>query len=186
MRNVLRWLSLPVALLVAMAIATPVAAGGLEGRPDAQVRRAGGPQLGDNILNLDGTNQTVGGHKARRYHVGAVRWFYVYVYNDGTAQDANRIGAYKAFTAEVGVTSLIADPYLVQYFSPSGADITAAVTAGTFTTPSLAPGGRYGIKVKVTVMPEAGHGFGVELLLTATSVSHPIFQDAVGIKMRRR
>ena len=187
MKNLGRWLTLPIALLIALALAAPVAAGTFAGLPDAQVRRAGGPQLGDNIYNLDGAGQTVGGHKARRYHIGAVRWFYVYAYNDGTASDANTIGATKTFTAEVAAAaSLAADPYLVQYYSPSGADITAAVVAGTFQTPSLAPGGRYGIKVKVTVMPEAGHGFGVELLLTVSSFSHPSFKDAVGIKMRRR
>lgn len=186
MKSLGRWLALPIVLLVALAIATPVAAGSFEGKPDAQVRRAGGPQLGDNIYNLDGTNQTVGGHRARRYHIGDVRWFYVYAYNDGAANDANTIGATKVFTAEVALASLTVAPYLVQYFSPAGADITAAVEAGTFTTPTLAPGGRYGIKVKVTVMPEAGHGFGVELLLTMSSSSHPNLKDAVGIKMRRR
>src|SRR5688500_11309108 len=67
MKRTLRWLSLPVAMLVALSMVTPVAAGGLEAYPDAQVRRAGGPQLGDEVLNLDGTNQTVGGHQARRY-----------------------------------------------------------------------------------------------------------------------
>ena len=187
MRNVGRSLSLLLALLAALAVVAPVAAGGLEGKPDAQVRRAGGVQRGDNIYNLDGAGQTVGDQQARNYANGAVRWFYVYAYNDGTANDANTIGATKIFTAEVAAANqLAADPYLVQYYSPAGADITAAVTAGTFQTPSLAPGGRYGIKVKVTVRAEAGAGFGVELLLTVSSFSHPIIKDAVGIKMLRR
>jgi hypothetical protein len=181
-----RWLTLPVAVLVALAIAAPVAAGSLVGRPDAQVRRAGGTQLGDNIYNLDGTGQTVGGQKARRYEIGAVRWFYVYAYNDGTASDANTIAETKTFTLEVAAASLTLDPYLVQYYSPSGADITTAVQAGTFMTPTLAPGGRYGIKVKITVTSAAGHGSGVQLLLTVSSFSQPLTKDAVGIKMRRR
>jgi hypothetical protein len=181
-----RWLTVPIAILVALAIAAPVSAGSSVGSPDAQVRRAGGPQLGDNIYNLDGSGQTVGGHRARRYQIGAVRWFYVYAYNDGTAGDRYTIDESKTFTLEIAAASLIADPYLVQYYSPSGADITTAVQAGTFTTPTLAPGGRYGIKVKITVTSAAGHGSGVRLLMTVSSFTQPLAQDAVGIRMRRR
>jgi hypothetical protein len=179
------WLSLPVAILVALAVVTPAAAGDTEAIPDAQVRRAGGPQLGDNIFNLDGTNQTVGGHKARRYQVGAARWFYAYVYNDG-------IGSGQPFL--VGATEpaptvrpqTASSPFLVQYFTPSGVDITASVLTGTYVTDPVQVGERTAIRVKVTVTPGTPHGAQVHLLVTFTAQFYPSNKDTVGIKMWRK
>jgi hypothetical protein len=184
MKVVARWSSLPMAILIALSIAGPAAAGGAEAYPDAQVRRAGGPQLGDNILNLDGTNQTVGGHQARRYRVGAVRWFYAYVYNDGDASSPFIVGATEPTPTVRPQTTL--SPFLVQYFTPSGDDITAGVLTNSYVTPDVAPGGRSAIRVKITVTPGTGHDAKVHLLVTFSVQLKPFLQDAVGIKMWRK
>ncbi len=184
MRASARWVSLPLAVLVALAMVAPVAAGADEGSPDAQVRRAGGPQLGDNIYNLDGTNQTVGGHKARRYRVGAVRWFYAYVYNDGTAPGNFLVAAGDIVPTMRPQTTL--SPFLVQYFTPSGVDITTSVIDGTYITPVVDVGKRAAIRVKITVTPGTPHGGQVHLLVAFTLLQHTVHQDAVGIKMWRK
>jgi hypothetical protein len=180
-----RWLSLPAAILVCLALVTPAAAGGTEAIPDAQVRRAGGPQLGDNIFNLDGTNQTVGGHKARRYHVGAVRWFYAYGYNDGSGvAQPFVVGATEPAPTVRPQTS--SSPFLVQYFTPSGDDITLSVLTNSYVTPNVPVGGRIAIRVKITVTPGTGHDAHAHLLVTFASQAHPANRDAVGIKMWRK
>jgi hypothetical protein len=184
-KTLARLLSLPLSMLVALALVTPAAAGSTEAIPDAQVRRAGGPQLGDNIFNLDGTNQTVGGHKARRYQVGDVRWFYAYGYNDGTGTaQPFLIGATEPVPTVRPQTS--ESPFLVQYFTPSGVDITASVLTGTYETGPVPVGGRTAIRVKITVTPGTGHDARVHLLVTFTAQFYPDNQDAVGIKMWRK
>lgn len=184
MKTSARLISLPLALLVALALVTPAAAGTGGADPDAQVRRAGGPQLGDNIFNLDGTNQTVGGHQARRYRVGAVRWFYSYVYNDGFDHSAFTVVATEPNPAVRPQTTQ--SPFLVQYMTPSGVDITASVIAGTYVTPSVAPGGRAAIRVKITVTPGTGHDARVNLLVTFAEQFATYDRDAVGIRMWRK
>jgi len=172
-------------MLAAMAVAFPVAAGPGTPFPDAQVRRAGGPQLGDNIYNEDGTGQTVGGHAARRYHVGDVRWFYVYAYNDGSSGDTFKLGA----TEPVAVRPTgapAAQPFLVQYLLPTGEDVTASVDHGAFVTPLLNPGERYAIRVKVTVTDEAEHGSELFRLILVWPSSNSSLKDAVGIRMIKK
>ena len=183
MKALARWLSLPTAILVALALVAPAAAGGPEALPDAQVRRAGGPQLGDNILSLDGTNQTVGGHQPRSYADGAVRWFYAYGYNDGDASSPCEAGA----TEPTSVVGTVSSPFLVQYFTPSGVDITLSVLTGTYVSASsVAPGARCAIRVKVTVTPGTPHGAKLHLLVTFRMQSNFYVEDAVGIKMWRK
>ena len=189
MKVSVRLVSLPLAVLVALAMVAPVAAGPGVALPDAQVRRAGGPQLGDNIYNQDATGQTVGGQKARRYQIGAVRWFYAYVYNDGTSGDDFTFGATETETIvnTARPTGSVADAFKVQYFSPEGTDITSSVDHGFYHTPLLAPGGRYGIKVKVTVTPDASHGSEVDLLINVRVNDTVIdLDDAVRIRMKRK
>ena len=183
-RFIRAWLSLPVAIVVALALVTPAAAGGAEAYSDAQVRRAGGPQLGDNIINDDGANQTVGGQQARRYPVGAVRWFYAYVYNDGTASSPYEVGATEpAPTVRAGT---LGSPFLVEYFTPAGEDITSDVLTNSYTTPTVAPGGRTAIRVKITVTPGTGHDAKVHLLVKFSVQAKPFIDDTVGIKMWRK
>ena len=184
MRLFTRLASLPLAVLVALTMIGPVAAG--DGAlPDAQVRRAGGPQLGNNVFSLDGSGQTAGGHKQRRYLDGAVRWFYAYVYNDGVSTGTFVIGASESISVATARPTSIA-PYLVQYFSPSGVDITASVLSNSYATPPLAFGGRYGIKVKVTVGEGAPHGSEIGVLVSMSLQSEPGNKDVVGIRMRRK
>ena len=189
MRVFIRLGTLPQAILVALSIVTPVAAGPGVAIPDAQVRRAGGAQVGDNIYNTDGAGQTVGGQQARRYRIGAVRWFYVYVYNDGTSGDDFTFGATETETLPntARPTGSVPDPFHVQYFTPDGTDVTSSVDHGFFDSPILLPGEHYGIKVKVTVTPDAIHGSELDVLVNVR-VNDTVIntQDAVRIRMRRK
>ena len=172
-----------IAIVAALLVALPASAGPGSGIADGQVRRAGGPQLGDNIINLDGTGQTVGGNQARRYRAGAVRWFYVYVYNDSIEADTFTIAA----SEPTGVRpTLFPSPFFVEYFRPTGEDITVAVDQGTFLTPSVAPTERYAIRVKVTVTSFATHGDELNLLFTMSPSNSGFFKDAVGIRMLKK
>ncbi len=149
---------------------------GCSRQPDALIRLAGKARKGSDIYNLNGAGQSVN-VGPRKFRDGAARWFYVYAFNDGYRPDTLRL--------------LGEDPgsdagYEVRYFRPSGADITAAVEAGTFTTPDLAAGDRYAIRVKVTVTSGAAHGSRVRRLITVTSEANASKQDAVGITVRRR
>jgi hypothetical protein len=144
-------------------------------QPDALIRLAGGALRGNDVYNTDGAGQSAY-FGPRKLADGAVRWFYVYAFNDGFASDA-----FEFSSAGTG-----SDPgYDVRYLRPSGADITAAVEAGTFVTPDVAPGDRYGIKVKVTITSGAAHGSAVHRLITLTSEDGGQ-QDAVGLTLTRK
>jgi len=180
MKASIRVLSAAMAIFVALILAAPASAGSGGGVPDAQVRRAGGQQLGDNIINVDGAGQTVGDQRPRNYADGAVRWFYAYVYNDGVGSVPFVVGA-----TEPAPTTL-SSPFLVQYFTPSGVDITASVLTNSYVTPVVDPGARWAIRVKITVTSGTPHGSFVNLLVHFSSQPAPWLQDAVGIKMLRK
>ena len=69
----------------------------------------------------------------------------VSVQNDATVAEQLRLRGQASTTA-----------FTVRYFSPAGINITPGVTAGTFRTPVLAPGGTYAVKVQVTVTSRGG------------------------------
>ena len=145
--------------------------------PDGQVRRPGGARRGNDIYNSDANGQMVFNGN-NRYRAGTVRWIYLYVQNDGNANDSYTIDA-----ADPVIVALVS--YDIRYFRPGGAEITADVSAGTFTTPELAPGATYGIRARVEVTPGAPHGSEVTQLVAMTSVADSGQQDTVGFRFRR-
>ena len=68
--------------------------------------------------------------------------------------------------------------YAVKYFRGT-TDITAAVVAGTYETPLLAPTATYLVTAKVTVKSTAAVGSKVTRLVTLTSVGNSAKKDAV-------
>ena len=64
-------------------------------------------------------------------------------------------------------------------------DITAAVVAGTYKTPSLAPGATYVITAKITMKSTAAAGSKVTRLVTITSVAAATKKDAVKFTGKR-
>lgn len=74
--------------------------------------------------------------------------------------------------------------YNVKYLD-GATDITAAVIAGSYTTPSLAPGGSHLITVKVKVKWTATIGSKLGRLVTITSVADNTKEGAVKFTGKR-
>jgi hypothetical protein len=90
------------------------------------------------------------------------------IQNDGNSGDRFKVKA-----TGTGVSG-----YAVKYFRGT-TDITAAIIAGTYRTPFLAPAATYGITARVTVKSGAAAGSSVARLVTVTSVANSTKKDAV-------
>ncbi len=132
-------------------------------RPDGLVRAGTGAFAGDDIYNLTGTSQKKTGKAA----AGSTITFGVSVQNDGSAADSFRVQAGGSTTA-----------YNVKY-KVGATDVTTAVVAGTYQTPSLAAGATHLVTVKVKVKSSAPAGSKVGRLVTITSVGDTSRKDAV-------
>ncbi len=144
-------------------------------QPDAKIRRIGrGHPYGNDIYNTNGANQTL----MPRRTAGRKLRMVITIQNDGAEADSFVLSS----GLSTGPTSV--GPTLNFYHGWPQQDITADVVAGTFTTPVIAPGGRYRLRALVTppigstFIPSSGIGF--SYLVTATSVGNPAQIDAVG------
>jgi alpha-tubulin suppressor-like RCC1 family protein len=145
--------------------ATPVDVIGLgAAKPDGRIRLGTGAYVGNNIYNATGVNQSRTGSAAR----GGTITFGISVENDGTG----------ASDFKVKATGSVASAYTVTYLRGT-TDITAAVVAGTYRTPSLAPAANFLITAKVTVKSGAAAGSSVSRLVTITSSGDATKKDAV-------
>ena len=133
-------------------------------RPDALVRLGSGTFVGNNVYGVTGAAQSETGSAAP----GATISFTVSVENDGTVTDSFK----------VSVTGSAVGGYKVRYFS-GARDITAAIVAGTYRTPSLVPGASYLLTARIAVKAGAAPGSQVARLVTITSVSDHAQKDAV-------
>jgi CSLREA domain-containing protein len=139
-------------------------------KPDGRIRKGSGSFVGNNIYNITGLNQTKSGTTTR----GNTITFTVSVQNDATSADA-----FKVVPTGTNTTG-----YTIKYFHGT-TDITSAVVAGTFQTPTLPAAGKYGIKVRVTIGSTAATGSSVSRLVTITSVGDNSKQDAVKLIAKR-
>jgi hypothetical protein len=125
----------------------------LPGRvPDGLVRKAGGSWRGNDVYGSP-TGQTVR-ERVRRTRTAVAHWR---IQNDGERADAFRLvapGSNRRFR--------------VHYLS-DGVDVTAAVVAGTYRTPTLQPG--QSVTLRVTVKPTRRSRVGSTRTVTMTSVS---------------
>ena len=133
-------------------------------RPDGRIRKGSGAFIGDNVYNTTGLDQTKTGRATR----GSTIIFGISNQNDGNVSDRFKLAATGAATAMYGVRYL-----------RGTTEITAAVVAGTYKTPSLAPGAKYLITAKVKVKSSATVGSSVTRLMTISSVADPAKVDAV-------
>jgi hypothetical protein len=140
-------------------------------RPDARIRRGAGPLAGNDIYNTTGAGQTRTGSAARGHSVT----FYASIQNDAAFAETLRLRGHPS-TAN----------FTVAYRNPAGTNITNQVTAGTYTTPNLAPGGTHQIKITVTVRNTAPNSASAARTLTATSTTHPTIKDTVRFITGRR
>jgi hypothetical protein len=158
--------SLLLGAVMAGLIVTPALAAARY-QPDGLIRmcRPSCPWLGKNIYNATGAHQSAvftqsgGGIAADAYLT-----FDISIQNDGSAVDSFRVKA----------TGPASSAWTVSY-SRGSTNITPAVVAGTYRTPSLAPGATYLIHAKI-VIKEVGS---VTRLVTIRSVTSSTKLDAV-------
>lgn len=133
------------------------------------------PWTGNNIYNTTAVGQTV---RELWFDTtpGSERWIFgVSVQNDGTSSDRIKVKA----------TGGALTGWTVTYFRGT-TNITSAVVAGTYTTPSLAPGGKHLIKVKVSRAAEGFASGDLRRVVSLTSVGNSSKTDAVKLVMRHQ
>ena len=142
-------------------------------QPDGQIREACAKELQNCTPSWFGSdiyNTTAQGQKAIYYDCcgfeGGPVAFRIAIQNDGAAADRFHVLA-------TGRTH----GYKVRFFRGT-TDITAAVKAGTYRTPLLAPGEAVRIRAKVWPVDDCCTAR-VTRLVTLTSVADPTKQDAV-------
>ena len=133
-------------------------------RPDGRIRRGSGPVVGNNIYNTTGAGQTRTGTAAR----GQTVTYYVTAQNDAPVAERLRLQGQPS-----------KPNFTVVYRDLAGANITTAVTNGTYTTPILATNGTHQIKIVVTVRNVAPRGASMSRTLTAISTTQPTIKDTV-------
>ena len=138
-------------------------------KPDGRIRKGTGSLIGNNVYNTTGVNQTKTGSTTR----GNTITFGISIQNDAASD---------RFTVQATGTST--SLYSVSYFRNS-TNITAAVVAGTYATPTLANGSTFVITAKVKVNSTATVGSNVTRLITLTSVGDATRKDAVKLIAKR-
>lgn len=134
-------------------------------QPDLSVR-TGADTLyaGDNLYNLDGTNQT----KALAIAPGAVANYVFKVQNDGNTADT--------FTLKAPAGNSI---FTVKYFAANVGEITTAITGAGWTTSTLPPVGTAGLWATVTPVKDALPNTTFPIVLSAVSQLQGTQKDVV-------
>ena len=167
--GLLLMLALSVVGTTSTAAATP------NYRPDGRILQPCDPQyesceptwIGNNVYNTSAAGQSADYFDQQGVSYDGPIFFRVRIQNDGARADRIRVAA-------TGSTS----GYRVRFFQGTS-DITAEVKAGTYRTPTLAPGAFHGIKARVTLRPEVVNGDKALRLITLTSIGNPNRKDAV-------
>lgn len=141
-------------------------------RPDGLIKKAGGTLKGGDVYNTTGVGQTVGATVPR----GTTAVYVVSVQNDGRY--------FESFLLQ-GSPSPNPTRFRVKYLEPDGDPVSNAVTAGTYTTPSIAPGGSFKVRVQVTVLAAAPAGAVFSGQVTVRSSLEPTIRDVVKFTTRR-
>jgi head-tail adaptor len=135
-------------------------------RPDARLKvGAKGAVTGNDVYAKKVTSAQTVRASARTTTTAT---FTVSLQNDGLFSDRLRVEGQPS-TPE----------FTVRYRNSAGKDITAAVVAGRYVTPRLAPRETASITVKVTVRRSADVGDALRRVLTATSATHTGVRDTV-------
>jgi peptidoglycan/xylan/chitin deacetylase (PgdA/CDA1 family) len=163
--RVLRLLTAAMMLLVVAALpvdrgADADSSAAVPSRPDARIRLAGGSNVGNDVYGT-AANQTV----STFVRLGGTATFVVSAQNDGTEPDRLTVRSSGSTNAA-----------WVVYLDAAGRDVTAAVAAGTFRTPTLAPGGRYA--VRAIILPTGANKV-QQRVFTVGSVARPDIRDRV-------
>lgn len=140
-------------------------------RPDGRIALGAGPPAGNDVYNLTAAGQT----RATAAAPGAPVTFNLSIQNDGNVDDQFRLRG----QAEVA-------GFRVRYVDPgTGADVTGEVTAGTYTTATVAPGRAAKLRAVVAVRSAAAIGSSLTRTVTATSLGYTSDKDVVAFTVRR-
>lgn len=139
-------------------------------RPDGLIRVGSAAFVGDNVLNTTAAGQK---RSARVRRTGKAV-FTVRVQNDGNVADRLTVKAARGTKA-----------YTVVYRRGT-TNITSAVVAGTFRTPTLAPGASTDLTVIVRPTKRATTGTTITRSVTTTSTGDPTRRDVVSFTAVRR
>jgi hypothetical protein len=138
-------------------------------QPDAQIKLGGDKSyLGLGVFNATGALQT----RSSIQHRGHSATFDIKLVNAVLRSDTL---ALKGCASSPGFT--------VRYLLGT-TDVTAEVTAGTYTTGTLAPAASQKLKLTITVSPTASVGTTDTCQVTASSVTQPKRQDVVKSKVK--
>jgi hypothetical protein len=169
--------SLLLGAVMAALIVTPALAAARY-QPDGLIRMAtagvlgypsspfDGPWLGKNIYNATGAHQSAVWVSSGSTGPSFFTWG-ISIQNDGSAADRFKVKATGAPSA-----------WIVTY-SRGTTNITSAVVAGTYRTPSLAPGATYLIHAKITINFSSNLSGNLTRLVTIRSVANSTKVDAV-------
>jgi hypothetical protein len=142
-------------------------------QPDGRIRRLGGPLRGDDVYNGDGSGQSV----LLKMYAGDQRVAYITIQNDGADPDS--------FTVAADAGS-VTGFNIAYHIGRTSSDVTAAVEAGTFTTPELGPGATYRLRINAGVTTSTPRGSSIERLVTITSDGDGTTSDTVGFVVKRK
>jgi hypothetical protein len=145
-------------------------------QPDGRIKRSGGPVYGNDIYNTDADGQAV----HLKIYAGDRRRVYISIQNDGVVSGTFRV-------CQCSGTQGSQPGFTFTYFvNRSDEDITAGVEAGTFTTPSLAPGEKFVIRARVEVSEAATPGSPIGRFFRITSTAAGQLEDSVAIWAQRK
>jgi alpha-tubulin suppressor-like RCC1 family protein len=139
-------------------------------RPDALVRIGAKAFAGNNVYNTTGTNQT----RTSTVKKGKKATFTVRAQNDGNTADTLRVRGTKS-TKTFTIT-----------YRAGTTNITKAVVAGTYRTPSLAPGAHRDITVTIAPTKKATKNKKATASVTVTSSSDATKKDTVKAAATRK
>ncbi len=145
----------------------------LNHRPDNHIKlfsEASSAYVGDNVYNLDGTNQT----KSLTTNAGSPAVYHIRIQNDGNVAEAYTItGTGNGTTAHASWT--------VRYYDAltGGNEITSSVTGAGWSTGSLAIGATKEIRVEVTANAAAWGFESYPVLVISTAPGYGSVKDAV-------
>jgi hypothetical protein len=139
-------------------------------RPDARIRRANRPLVGEDVYNTTGAGQTSSGNgRARQTLV-----FTISVQNDGEVTESILLHG-QGSTNRFGVT----------YRDAIGVNITRQVIDGTYRLRQVTPGSARRVTASVLIRPATTPGQTLSRLVTTTSVRSHAFTDVVRFVTRR-
>lgn len=133
---------------------------------DASIRTSGNVSFtGDGVINTTATNQTVSQGVTRN----SIAVYVIRLRNSGNAVDTIKLSSYSNSYY-----------FRVKYYDNStGATITSAVNAGSWSSPQLAAGASHDVRMEVQPISSTRIGSSYSVLVTSTSGSSSTKKDSV-------